>query len=140
MRHFQHAGSHLVVIGKNRGGLFCATQQLLRTFNAGFNTVEFTSSALVDMAFHTRGAVDDPMNVPLAAALVVAANEAALRGLCLPGCTVGRDRSVRVVGVRGEVGARLCGAVWGAGGGRALERDQPPQQGAQHPQQAGQEH
>lgn len=34
-----------------------------RTFNAGFNTVEFTSSALVDMAFHTRGAVDDPMQV-----------------------------------------------------------------------------
>src|SRR5690606_12835018 len=34
-----------------------------RTFNAGFATVEFTSSALVDMAFHTRGAVDDPMAV-----------------------------------------------------------------------------
>ncbi|MGO7867550.1 hypothetical protein ACC676_39560, partial [Rhizobium ruizarguesonis] len=34
-----------------------------RTFNAGFNTVEFTSSALVDMAFHTRTAVDDPMAV-----------------------------------------------------------------------------
>ena len=34
-----------------------------RTFNAGFNTVEFTSSALVDMAFHTRGAVADPMAV-----------------------------------------------------------------------------
>ncbi|SCX29967.1 M3 family metallopeptidase [Agrobacterium rosae] len=34
-----------------------------QTFNAGFNTVEFTSSALVDMAFHTRGAVDDPMAV-----------------------------------------------------------------------------
>jgi len=34
-----------------------------RTFNAGFNTVEFTSSALVDMAFHTQGAVDDPMAV-----------------------------------------------------------------------------
>lgn len=34
-----------------------------RTFNAGFNTVEFTSSALVDMAFHTRGAVEDPMAV-----------------------------------------------------------------------------
>ena len=32
-----------------------------QTFNAGFATVEFTSSALVDMAFHTRGAVDDPM-------------------------------------------------------------------------------
>ncbi|MBR0554142.1 M3 family metallopeptidase [Ciceribacter sp. L1K23] len=34
-----------------------------RTFNAGFNTVEFTSSALVDMAFHTRGTVEDPMAV-----------------------------------------------------------------------------
>ncbi len=34
-----------------------------RTFNSGFNTVEFTSSALVDMAFHTRGAVEDPMAV-----------------------------------------------------------------------------
>ncbi|MCY1665660.1 M3 family metallopeptidase [Rhizobium sp. SL86] len=35
-----------------------------RTFNAGFNTVEYTSSALVDMAFHTRdGAVEDPMAV-----------------------------------------------------------------------------
>ncbi|WP_181701121.1 M3 family metallopeptidase [Chthonobacter albigriseus] len=34
-----------------------------RTFNAGFATVEFTSSALVDMAFHTRAAVADPMAV-----------------------------------------------------------------------------
>lgn len=34
-----------------------------QTFNAGFNTVEYTSSALVDMAFHTRGAVEDPMAV-----------------------------------------------------------------------------
>jgi peptidyl-dipeptidase Dcp len=34
-----------------------------RTFNAGFTTVEFTSSALVDMAFHTRAQVDDPMKV-----------------------------------------------------------------------------
>lgn len=34
-----------------------------RNFNAGFNTVEFTSSALVDMAFHTRPAVEDPMAV-----------------------------------------------------------------------------
>lgn len=33
------------------------------TFNAGFNTVEFTSSALVDMAFHTS---DKPINDPLA--------------------------------------------------------------------------
>ena len=34
-----------------------------RTFNAGFNTVEFTSSALVDMAFHTQGAIEDPIAV-----------------------------------------------------------------------------
>ncbi|PTM96378.1 M3 family metallopeptidase [Mycoplana dimorpha] len=34
-----------------------------RTFNAGFATVEFTSSALVDMAYHTQGAVEDPMAV-----------------------------------------------------------------------------
>jgi peptidyl-dipeptidase Dcp len=32
-----------------------------RTFNSGFNTVEFTASALVDMAFHTAGEVSDPM-------------------------------------------------------------------------------
>jgi peptidyl-dipeptidase Dcp len=37
-----------------------------RTFNSGFATVEFTASALVDMAFHTRGAVDDPMAVETA--------------------------------------------------------------------------
>ncbi|MCJ8520182.1 peptidyl-dipeptidase Dcp [Pseudorhizobium tarimense] len=34
-----------------------------RSFNAGFATVEFTSSAMVDMAFHTRGAVEEPMKV-----------------------------------------------------------------------------
>ena len=34
-----------------------------RTFNAGFNTVEFTSSAIVDMEFHTRGPINDPMAV-----------------------------------------------------------------------------
>ncbi|MFC3072271.1 M3 family metallopeptidase [Shinella pollutisoli] len=34
-----------------------------RTFNAGFATVEFTASALVDMAFHTNGPVGDPMAV-----------------------------------------------------------------------------
>ncbi|HVK92583.1 MAG TPA: M3 family metallopeptidase [Mycoplana sp.] len=38
-----------------------------RTFNAGFATVEFTSSALVDMAFHTQGPVEDPMAVQAAA-------------------------------------------------------------------------
>ena len=37
-----------------------------RNFNAGFNTVEFTSSALVDMAFHTRTTVEDPMAVQAA--------------------------------------------------------------------------
>jgi peptidyl-dipeptidase Dcp len=35
-----------------------------QTFNVGFNTVEFTSSALVDMAFHTMDKpVEDPMAV-----------------------------------------------------------------------------
>ncbi len=34
-----------------------------QTFNAGFSTVEFTSSAIVDMAFHTRDSVGDPMVV-----------------------------------------------------------------------------
>ena len=34
-----------------------------RTFNSGFATVEFTASALVDMAFHTRSPVEDPMAV-----------------------------------------------------------------------------
>jgi peptidyl-dipeptidase Dcp len=34
-----------------------------RTFNSGFATVEFTSSALVDMAFHTRSPIEDPMAV-----------------------------------------------------------------------------
>jgi peptidyl-dipeptidase Dcp len=34
-----------------------------RTFNSGFATVEFTSSALVDMAFHIRGPIEDPMAV-----------------------------------------------------------------------------
>ena len=31
------------------------------TFNAGFETIEFTSSALIDMAYHTAGEVADPM-------------------------------------------------------------------------------
>ncbi len=34
-----------------------------RTFNSGFATVEFTSSALVDMAFHTREPTEPPMTV-----------------------------------------------------------------------------
>ena len=37
-----------------------------RTFNAGFATVEFTASALVDMAFHTMERPDDPMAVQAA--------------------------------------------------------------------------
>jgi peptidyl-dipeptidase Dcp len=32
-----------------------------RNFDAGFNTVEFTASALVDMAFHVSGEIADPM-------------------------------------------------------------------------------
>ncbi|WP_026615321.1 M3 family metallopeptidase [Ensifer aridi] len=32
-----------------------------RTFNSGFATVEFTASALVDMAYHTAEPVSDPM-------------------------------------------------------------------------------
>lgn len=32
-----------------------------RTFNSGFATVEFTSSALVDMAYHTAAATAEPM-------------------------------------------------------------------------------
>ena len=31
-----------------------------RAFNSGFNAVEFTASALVDMAYHRGGQVDDP--------------------------------------------------------------------------------
>ena len=37
-----------------------------RTFNAGFATVEFTASALVDMAYHTQAAPADPMAVEAA--------------------------------------------------------------------------
>ncbi len=32
-----------------------------RSFNSGFNTVEFTASALVDMALHTKSEVEDPL-------------------------------------------------------------------------------
>ena len=39
-----------------------AKMKAARNFNAGFNTVEFTSSALVDMAYHARpDAPSDPM-------------------------------------------------------------------------------
>ncbi len=30
------------------------------TFNSGFQTVEFTSSAMIDMAYHTSGRIEDP--------------------------------------------------------------------------------
>ncbi len=40
-----------------------AKMEAARNFNAGFNTVEFTSSALVDMAYHARSdAPADPMD------------------------------------------------------------------------------
>lgn len=45
-----------------------------RTFNSGFATVEFTASALVDMAFHTGGPVEDPL----------AKQEAVLKEIGLP--------------------------------------------------------
>ncbi|MBP2237793.1 peptidyl-dipeptidase Dcp [Sinorhizobium kostiense] len=37
-----------------------------RTFNSGFATVEFTASALVDMAYHTAEAVTDPAELEAA--------------------------------------------------------------------------
>ncbi|WP_419906940.1 M3 family metallopeptidase [Hoeflea sp.] len=33
-----------------------------RNFNSGFAAVEYTASALVDMAFHTAGSIDDPLD------------------------------------------------------------------------------
>ena len=54
----------MLSLGRYQEALTCFDKVLAaRTFNAGFNTVEFTSSALVDMAFHTRGAVEDPIAV-----------------------------------------------------------------------------
>ena len=32
-----------------------------RNFNGGFAAIEYTASALVDMAFHTSGAIEDPL-------------------------------------------------------------------------------
>ncbi len=54
-----------------------------RTFNSGFATVEFTSSALVDMAYHTAESVSDPM----------ALEAAALEKIGLPTSIVMRHRS-----------------------------------------------
>ncbi|WP_136658123.1 M3 family metallopeptidase [Nitratireductor sp. XY-223] len=33
-----------------------------RNFNSGFAAIEYTASALVDMAFHTAGRIDDPLD------------------------------------------------------------------------------
>lgn len=54
-----------------------------RTFNSGFANVEFTASALVDMAFHTRGPVDDPL----------ALEAEVLQGLGMPRSIVARHRA-----------------------------------------------
>ncbi|MBV2145003.1 M3 family metallopeptidase [Falsochrobactrum sp. TDYN1] len=55
-----------------------------RTFNAGFNTVEFTSSALVDMAFHTgTEKITDPL----------AFETATLQKLAMPDAIIMRHRT-----------------------------------------------
>ncbi|MDX0557995.1 peptidase M3 [Sinorhizobium medicae] len=54
-----------------------------RTFNSGFATVEFTASALVDMAYHTTEGVGDPM----------ALEKATLDKIGLPKSIVMRHRS-----------------------------------------------
>ncbi|TCN31799.1 M3 family metallopeptidase [Sinorhizobium americanum] len=54
-----------------------------RTFNSGFATVEFTASALVDMAYHTAENISDPM----------ALEAAALEKIGLPKAIVMRHRS-----------------------------------------------
>ncbi|WP_042778186.1 M3 family metallopeptidase [Sinorhizobium fredii] len=54
-----------------------------RTFNSGFATVEFTSSALVDMAYHTTETVSNPM----------ALEAATLEKIGLPKSIVMRHRS-----------------------------------------------
>ncbi|WEJ10097.1 M3 family metallopeptidase [Sinorhizobium prairiense] len=54
-----------------------------RTFNSGFATVEFTASALVDMAYHTAEEVGDPM----------ALEAATLEKIGLPQSIVMRHRS-----------------------------------------------
>ena len=54
-----------------------------RTFNSGFATVEFTASALVDMAYHTAAGIDDPM----------ALEAATLAKIGMPNSIVMRHRS-----------------------------------------------
>ncbi|AFL54334.1 peptidyl-dipeptidase Dcp [Sinorhizobium fredii] len=54
-----------------------------RTFNSGFATVEFTASALVDMAYHTAESISDP----------VALEAATLEKIGLPASIVMRHRS-----------------------------------------------
>lgn len=54
-----------------------------QTFNAGFQAVEFTASALVDMAYHTAASVTDP----------VAFEAETLKGLGMPEAIVMRHRS-----------------------------------------------
>ena len=53
------------------------------TFNAGFETVEFTSSALIDMAYHTAGDIADPMGF----------EAEQLKKLNMPGAITMRHRS-----------------------------------------------
>ncbi|MCB1386217.1 MAG: M3 family metallopeptidase [Nitratireductor sp.] len=53
------------------------------TFNSGFDTVEFTSSALVDMAYHMAGEIDDPM----------AFEAAQLKKYAMPAAIIMRHRS-----------------------------------------------
>nr|WP_295464805.1 M3 family metallopeptidase [Mesorhizobium sp.] len=61
-----------------------AKMKAARNFNAGFNTVEFTSSALVDMAYHARGdAPADPMGF----------EAETLANLNMPGSIVMRHRT-----------------------------------------------
>lgn len=101
-----------------------------RSFNSGFNTVEFTSSALVDIAFHTRGPVEDPLAVQ---AEVLSDRHAAVAGhaacqsafsahLCRRRIfgrllflhVVGSSRCRRLCGVRGNrrcVQSRACRAA-----------------------------
>lgn len=52
--------------GKPMDKALIAKIKAARNFNSGFNTVEFTASALVDMDAHKGEAVDDPMAVETA--------------------------------------------------------------------------
>lgn len=65
------------------------------TFNAGFNTVEFTSSALVDMAFHTS---ETPITDPLAFEADV------LKKLNMPDAIIMRHRTPHFLHVFGGDG------------------------------------